>query len=108
VRSSLLKISTVVIGGQAEESGRAVVQDVEGHRCAVTRHQARDGQHLKRRGRINDETSAQQQPVDFRYADVKLHEPEKSIDTESHILRCEIFENGEQHTVLVLHRFPFL
>ncbi|TNN60226.1 hypothetical protein EYF80_029561 [Liparis tanakae] len=58
-------ISTVVIGGQAEESGRAVVQDVEGHRRAVTRHQAGDGHHLKRRRRINDETSAQQLTVDL-------------------------------------------
>lgn len=42
-----MKISTVVINAQIEESGRAVVQDVETHHCAVARHQARHRQHLR-------------------------------------------------------------
>lgn len=41
VRSSLVNISTVVIDAQIEESGWAVVQDVEVHYCAVTRYQTR-------------------------------------------------------------------
>lgn len=43
-----MKISTVIIGTQTEESGRAMVQDVKVHYCAVTGYQARDRQHLKR------------------------------------------------------------
>lgn len=43
-----MKISTVVISHQTEESGRAVVQDVKVHHCAVTRYQAGHRQHLDR------------------------------------------------------------
>lgn len=48
VRSSLMKISTVVISHQIEGSGRAMVQDVKVHLCAVARYQAGGRQHLER------------------------------------------------------------
>lgn len=48
MRSSLLKISTVVSSRKIEESGRAMVQDVKVHHCAVTRYQTGGRQHLKR------------------------------------------------------------
>lgn len=43
-----MKIPAVVIGVQAEGSSWAVVEDVKGHLCAVTGHQARDRQNLRR------------------------------------------------------------
>lgn len=48
-----MKISTIVIGSQTEESGRAMVQDVKVHHCTVTRYQAGNRQHLKRQRDAN-------------------------------------------------------
>lgn len=46
MRPSLLKVSVVIISHKTEESGRAMVQHLKVHHCAVTRYETGGGLYL--------------------------------------------------------------